>query len=229
MDRSQYDAWKEKSFKEVKFLFSGCSYTWGDELPNYLCERYSKIVSDHYQEKSINISECGISNDTIVRRTIDWLENVSADVVVIQFTVQQRLELFNEKGDIVNSTPQSIKTKQQEVYYKDVYTDQVGAENLWQNVFLWDSYCKEKGQKYVSLLADHYDNAIRFPDRLYEHGFGNYRKLCRDCMPSMINNGILGLMKQYPQHYVGGVCGGHPSVKGHIKMADKVVELIDAI
>ena len=116
MDKSQYDAWKEKSFKEVKFLFSGCSYTWGDELENYLVERYSKLVSDHYQERSINISECGISNDTIVRRTIEFLENVSTEVVVIQFTVQQRLELFNEKGDIVISTPQSIRTKQQEVY-----------------------------------------------------------------------------------------------------------------
>ena len=229
MDKSQYDAWKEKSFKEVKFLFSGCSYTWGDELENYLVERYSKLVSDHYQERSINISECGISNDTIVRRTIEFLENVSTEVVVIQFTVQQRLELFNEKGDIVISTPQSIRTKQQEVYYKDVYTDQVGAENLWKNVFLWDSYCKEKGQKYVSLLADHYDDAIRFPDRLFENGFGHWRKMCRDCMPTMLNNGVLGLMRQYPQHYANGVRGGHPSAKGHKKMADKVVELIDAI
>jgi len=229
VDKSQYDAWKEKSFKEVKFLFSGCSYTWGDELENYLVERYSKLVSDHYQERSINISECGISNDTIVRRTIEFLENVSTEVVVIQFTVQQRLELFNEKGDIVISTPQSIRTKQQEVYYKDVYTDQVGAENLWKNVFLWDSYCKEKGQKYVSLLADHYDDAIRFPDRLFENGFGHWRKMCRDCMPTMLNNGVLGLMRQYPQHYANGVRGGHPSAKGHKKMADKVVELIDAI
>ena len=229
MDKSQYDAWKEKSFKEVKFLFSGCSYTWGDELENYLVERYSKLVSDHYQERSINISECGISNDTIVRRTIEFLENVSTEVVVIQFTVQQRLELFNEKGDIVISTPQSIRTKQQQVYYKDVYTDQVGAENLWKNVFLWDSYCKEKGQKYVSLLADHYDDAIRFPDRLFENGFGHWRKMCRDCMPTMLNNGVLGLMRQYPQHYANGVRGGHPSAKGHKKMADKVVELIDAI
>lgn len=229
MDKSQYDEWRSQSLKKVDFLFSGCSYTWGDELENYLDDRYSRIVTDHYQKKSVNISECGISNDNIVRRTIDWLENTTAEVVVIQFTVQQRLELFDEEGNIVKCTPQSIRTKQQKVYYKDVYTDQIGAENLWNNVFLWDSYCKARGQKYVSLLADHYDDAIRFPDRMYEKGFGKWRRLCRDCMPTMVNNGILGLMKQYPQHYVGGVNGGHPSVKGHIKMADKVVELIDAI
>ena len=229
MDRSEYDAWREKSLKQASLLFVGCSWTYGDELYDRLNERYSKLVSDHYDRPSINLGECGVSNDYIVRNTIGWLDKIKADTVVIQFTVHQRLELFDDEGKIRPCTPQRLRSEQEKVYYKDVYTDQVGVENLWKNLFLWDSYCKHKGQKYVALIADHYDNAIRFPDRVFDKGIGHWRKLCRDIPRTMLNMDVLGLMRQYPKNYASGVMGGHPSAVGHKKIADKIIKLLDAI
>ena len=209
----------------MSLLFSGCSITWGDELQDRVNERFSNLVSP----RSVNLGECGVSNDFIVRNTIDWLGKMSVDIVVMQFTVHQRLELFDEEGNIEPLTPQRIRGKKEEVYYKDVYTDQIGVENLWKNLFLWDSYCKNTGQKYIALIADHYDDAIRFPNRMFDKGYGHWRKLCKDIPRTMLNMEVLGLMRQYPKHYAQGVRGGHPSAKGHQKIAEKVKELIDHI
>ncbi len=209
----------------MSLLFSGCSITWGDELQDRVNERFSNLVSP----RSVNLGECGVSNDFIVRNTINWLGKMSVDIVVMQFTVHQRLELFDEEGHIKPLTPQRIRGKMEEVYYKDVYTDQIGVENLWKNLFLWDSYCKNTGQKYIALIADHYDDAIRFPNRMFDKGYGHWRKLCKDIPRTMLNMEVLGLMRQYPKHYAQGVRGGHPSAIGHQKIAKKVQELIDHI
>jgi len=229
VDKSHYHAWRDSSLRSAPLLFTGCSWTYGDELHDRINERYSKIVSDHYGKASTNLGECGVSNDFIVRNTIGWLKKIQVEIVVIQFTVHQRLELFDDNGEILHCTPQRFRTEQEKVYYKNVYTDQIGVENLWKNLFLWDTFCKKRGQKYVALIADHYDNAIRFPDRVFDKGIGHWRKLCRDIPRTMLNMDVLGLMRQYPKHYAGGVHGGHPSALGHKKIADRIIQLIDAI
>tara|TARA_B100001996_G_scaffold379941_1_gene366500 strand:+ start:647 stop:1276 length:630 start_codon:yes stop_codon:yes gene_type:complete len=209
----------------MSLLFSGCSITWGDELQDRVNERFSNLVNP----KSVNIGECGVSNDYIVRNTINWLGKMTVDIVVMQFTVHQRLEYYDESGGIHRFTPQRIKNKTQDVYYRNVYTNQLGVENLWKNFFIWDSYCKSVDQKYVALIADHYDDAIRKPERLFEKGIGNWRSVCRDLKYTLLNADILGLMRQYPKNYAQGVGGGHPSAIGHQKIAEKVNELIDHI
>ena len=45
----------------------------------------------------------------------------------------------------------------------------------------------------------------------------------------LIQNQLLGMDRVDPQNYAQGVNGGHPSAEGHKKMANKVIELIDAI
>ena len=61
-------------------MFSGCSITYGDELENPEKDRFSK--------NHVNIARCGLSNDMIVMRTIEYIEqNPDVDYVVTQFTV----------------------------------------------------------------------------------------------------------------------------------------------
>ena len=76
----------------MSLLFSGCSITWGDELKNRYQARYSTLVSKHYNYRHFNLSACGISNDSIVRSTINTIQNTKPDIVVIQFTVHPRIE-----------------------------------------------------------------------------------------------------------------------------------------
>ena len=90
----------------MSLCFSGCSITWGDELKNQYQERYSTLVSNHYDVRHTNISEKGVSNDLIVRRTIKYLQNSKPDVVVIQYTVHPRFEFYEVNKDPVKFTPQ---------------------------------------------------------------------------------------------------------------------------
>ena len=209
--------------------FSGCSITWGDELNDRLNERYSKLVADHYNTKGYNMSECGISNDAIVRRTIEYLQGTRPDLVVLQFTVTQRIEFFDANVEPEKWTPQRLKSVRQRDYYTRIYNEVLGAENLWKNIFLFDSFCKSIGQKYVSIIAEHYESTQRWPERYYENKKGYWRSLCNDYTPVWMHMDVLKGLKQCPAHYANGFNGGHPSAKGHIKIADKIIELIDAI
>ena len=209
--------------------FSGCSITWGDELNDRLNERYSKLVADHYNTKGYNMSECGISNDAIVRRTIEYLQGTRPDLVVLQFTVTQRIEFFDANVEPENWTPQRLQSVRQRDYYLRIYNDVLGAENLWKNIFLFDSFCKSIGQKYVSIIAEHYENTQRWPERYYENNIGYWRSLCNDYTPVWMHMDVLKGLKQCPAHYANGFNGGHPSAKGHKAIANKIIELIDAI
>ena len=209
--------------------FSGCSITWGDELNDRLNERYSKLVADHYNTKGYNMSECGISNDAIVRRTIEYLRGTRPDLVVLQFTVTQRIEFFDANVEPEKWTPQRLKSVRQRDYYTRIYNEVLGAENLWKNIFLFDSFCKSIGQKYVSIIAEHYESTQRWPERYYENKKGYWRSLCNDYTPVWMHMDVLKGLKQCPAHYANGFNGGHPSAKGHKAIANKIIELIDAI
>ena len=218
----------------MNLLFSGCSITWGDELQSQYTERYSTLVSKHYDAIHSNISECGISNDTIVRNTIKHLQNTKPDIVVIQYTVHPRFEYYEVKKDPVKFTPQptfippQLKETHRD-YYTKVYNDALGAENMWKNIFLFDTYCKSIDQKYVSLIADHFERIIVKPDLFYQGHIGYWRGMCRDYKPTYIQKDLLGMEFKSPENYAQGKNGGHPSAEGHNKMANKVIELIDAI
>ena len=209
--------------------FSGCSITWGDELNDRLNERYSKLVADHYNTKGYNMSECGISNDAIVRRTIEYLQGTRPDLVVLQFTVTQRIEFFDANVEPEKWTPQRLKSVRQRDYYTRIYNEVLGAENLWKNIFLFDSFCKSIGQKYVSIIAEHYESTQRWPERYYENNIGYWRSLCNDYTPVWMHMDVLKGLRQCPAHYANGFNGGHPSAKGHKAIANKIIELIDAI
>ena len=211
----------------MSLCFSGCSITWGDELQNRLNDRFSHLVSQHYGCNGYNLSERGISNDAIVRRTIKYLKNTRPDVLVMQFTVTQRIEYFDKQPE--NWTPQRTRTRRERDYYTRIYNDVLGAENLWKNIFLFDSYCKSIGQKYVSIIAEHYENTQRFPERYYENKIGYWRSLLPDYTPVWMQMDLLKNLKTHPHHYANGVNGGHPSPEGHRTIANKIIELIDAI
>ena len=213
----------------MSLCFSGCSITWGDELQNKFQERYSTLVSQHYDARHTNISACGISNDTIVRNTIKHLQNTKSDIVVLQFTVTSRIEFYEENKDPQFYTPQNIKTMAHRNYYTKIYNDVLGVENMWKNIFLFDSYCKSVGQKYVSLIADHFERIIVNPHNYYNGHIGYWRSMCKDYNSIYIQRDLLKSDRINPENYAQGMKGGHPSASGHILIANKTIELIDAI
>ena len=209
--------------------FSGCSITWGDELHDRLNERFSTLVSNHYGCQHLNIGQCGVSNDFIVRNTIKYLQSNKPDIVVMQYTVHSRLEYFINQTTEKWTPQRANSTKRSRAYYLSVHNEIFAAENMWKNIFLFESYCKSVGQKYVSLMADHFERVIIKPERFYNGYYGNWRSMCKDRQPSFIQSELLGMDKINPQNYAQGFGGGHPSAEGHKVIANKIIELIDAI
>tara|TARA_B100000902_G_scaffold282790_1_gene268817 strand:+ start:236 stop:913 length:678 start_codon:yes stop_codon:yes gene_type:complete len=220
--------------------FSGCSFTFGDELKDPFNERFSTIVSNHYGCNHFNLSECGYSNDAIVRKTIKYLESNKPDAVCIQFTVPSRLEYFTNRGQIENWSVQHPRSRTNvNRYYISVYNKIMGCENIWKNIFLFDSYCKSKDIKYVSLIADHYEPVLRKPEKHYHiiNGFGDHnnmgywRSLCDGMHPWFLHRDLLGDIREekYQLNYSHGKNGGHPTAQGHSLIAKLVIELMDAI
>ena len=107
-------------------MFTGCSVTWGDELENRLEERFS---GSH-----INIAECGMSNDRMVMKTIEYIEqNPNVDYVVAQFSVPRRIVHY--KKGWKNITPWT-KNIESSVWYKYIDSQELRMMNLWKNVYI---------------------------------------------------------------------------------------------
>ena len=229
----------------MKILFHGCSITWGDELEDRENERYSKLVSDKFDTKENNIALCGNSNDRIVRETIEYLQTSKVDVVVMQFTVHSRIEWFDKDGWIHRFTPQLTSTHgklklkgiagrddlRERMYsagkwfYRFVYGDIFGVENMWKNILLFDAYCKANDIKFIPLLADHYAEPIRRPEKFYRVGHtGWWKPLCEGIPVVRIHESIL---KESPSPMF--LPKNHPSPLGHKEIANKVIELIEHI
>jgi len=172
-------------------LFSGCSITYGDELENRIEDRFSK----HH----INIAECGISNDMIVMKTIEHLEqNHSVDFVVVQFTVPRRSTYWKNKWKSI--TPWHDDTESR-VYYKYLDSQELRMMNLWKNVYILDQYLRD------------------IPHYFWRLGEGS-EKTCKNksifekVVPwsDMVTlYDLIGTPVNTPNHYVTG----HPNKKGH--------------
>ena len=229
----------------MKILFHGCSITWGDELEDRENERYSKLVCDKLGVEENNLANCGNSNDRIVRETIEYLKTSKVDVVVMQFTVHSRIEWFDKEGWIHRFTPQLTSTHgklklkgiagrddlRERMYsagkwfYRFVYGDIFGVENMWKNILLFDAYCKANDIKFIPLLADHYAEPIRRPEKFYRVGHtGWWKPLCEGIPVVRIHEGIL---KESPSPMF--LPKNHPSPLGHKEIANKVIELIEHI
>ena len=238
----------------MKILFHGCSITWGDELEDRENERYSKLVCDKLGVEENNLAQCGNSNDRIVRETIEYLQTSKVDVVVMQFTVHSRMEWFDKQGFPHKFTPQlttthgKLKLKGNPMsdelrerlhsagkwFYRFVYNDILGVENMWKNMVFFDSYCKANNITFIPLLADHFAEPIRRPEKFYHeaNGTGWWKPLYQGLPITYIHEDIIGHKKDgIGDHYYGEYHaeGNHPNALGHQKISEKVIELIEAI
>jgi len=196
--------------------FSGCSYTFGHGLDN-LNQRYSRLVSDHYGVIDNNISLCGAGNDDIVRRTVKYLENNEVDIVVIQYSDISRTQWISENGKYQNWTPstknrQRYDTEVHRSYYEHVYNRQVGIENAYKNIYLFDRYCRSRGQKYLPVYGE-------LRNSNYDTVFSEWKKLYKSKYITRI----------YPTGHVPVNETKHPCVKEHKMISDIIIKKIDEI
>lgn len=130
-------------------LFDGCSWTYGSELekPNddhdkRKRERWSNLVSEHFQTDHVNLGEGGKSNDGILRTTLAYCENHKIDLAIIQFTKSNRREIL--KKDYYKRLNAGRTESDIVAYYKHLNTQEDDIANFYKNKFLLEQYFKSK-------------------------------------------------------------------------------------
>ena len=172
-------------------LFSGCSITYGDELENPQEQRFSK--------NHINIAECGLSNDMIVMKTIEYIEqNPEVTYVVTQFTVPRRSTYYKNGWKNITPWKNNLESK---VYYKYLDSQELRNMNLWKNVYVLDQYLRDIPHYFWRLSEKSEEEAKK--QSIFE------RVVPWSNMLTLYD--LIGRPDTHPNHYVTG----HPNQLGH--------------
>ena len=172
-------------------LFTGCSITWGDDLENRLQDRFTKSYP--------NIAECGISNDMMVMKTIEYIDQTpNVDFVVAQFTVPRRSTYYDGKWKSITPWTKNVESK---VYYKYLDSQELRMMNLWKNVYILDQYLQD------------------IPHYFWRLGEYSEKDVTEDCIFRNLSPwsdmvtlyDLIGTPDGSPENYYTG----HPNKKGH--------------
>ena len=205
--------------------FDGCSHTWGQDLEDNLNERFSTLVSNHFSADHENGSKKGSSNDDITERTLTFIKNNPCDFGVVLMTYETRFKfnpVYKTIKPGVDRKRWSERHEISEIFFSKLFTSKVGAIQFYKNRFILEQAFKKKG---IPLILLQWIN-------LKYDGECVYKDYCEGSLPiitSWILPSLLGLPKVkeyfYSEHRKEVV--GHPNKKGHRKIADLIIELID--
>jgi hypothetical protein len=146
----------------MNLYFNGCSYTTGFELDDCESDRFSTLVSNHFKADHFNNAVAGSSNDQIVLRSLEFLENDSCDYAIIMLTHCERMTL--NKNIFTNRNPS---------FYEEYYNDEVGSLNFYKNRFILE---QEFEKKNIPLLLLQYYDVL---------GDNIYRRKCKGKIQSV--------------------------------------------
>lgn len=168
----------------MKIYFDGCSWTYGTELENKEEERFSKLISNHFDAEEVNLSCPGGSNQRIIRNLITEVDIKQYDLAVIQLTYSSRTEFHDGKDwRTINVNPRRVNIKNDfdnnvthqdfwEYYYTHICNDVfLGTqEKIAYETIL--NYCKSKNVPLILMSIDHktildYDLVLTKPWKRY--------------------------------------------------------------
>lgn len=235
---------------QCNILFNGSSFIFGGELegPNKDLEhqrthRFSHLVAEHYNATYSNLSEGGISNDWIVETTISWIEEGNiCDLAIIQFAPRNRILLYTHNKKELHGIPvqknQLVDLKKQknfldkwkicDNYYGLIYTDYLGTQNYYKNLFFLATYLKQKNINYIFLVTN-----LEISDESI-----GWQSKCKDIVIQPIQNNIIPRKSEDPSYYCKNyaaiskkypfwLTGFHPNELGHKKIAEYIINEID--
>jgi len=202
----------------MRIFFNGCSITWGAELEEKEDQRYSTLIGRQLDADVVNIAEAGVSNDWIVEKTISWFSDHNADLAIIQFTEPSRWIWYDpndrerriciQKTKNFSDYPEEYRASRD--YYKSIYSDLMGIQNRWKNQYILETFFKFRKIPYIFVdMKSHHH---------YEKQDCNWKTLCaqQETLNLMRNRSIL---ESYSKHSDRYAPNGHPSAKGHQRIA----------
>ena len=211
-------------------LFDGCSWTYGSELEGpdedhdkRKKERWSNLVSNHFESDHVNLGEGGKSNDGILRTTIEYCENHKVDFAVIQFTKNNRREILtprkgkNKYRRVLGSSTDEVN----QYYLKHLSTDDDDIANYYKNKFLLEFYFKVKKIPYFFIQLN------RRKSMEMKGAPTSWQLMCDSKPVTCLYNLLQGDLSYY--YYRAPQIGGHPNSKGHRKIADYIIKNLKGV
>ena len=198
----------------MKIYFDGCSFCWGGELKEEE-ERYSKLVCNALGAHESNMSRSGASNFRIARQCLVRYNMKDYDLAVIQLTYNSRneywdpgknifhqfrvnyLDRMDGKGELINR------------FYKDIYDPFYGDMYEYMFATAIRDHCKVMGIPLILLTVGVSENnkvsKTRSMDKKIDWDIDITELLQWDCYKPL----------------------GHPNQKGHQKIADRILEIVN--
>jgi len=204
--------------------FDGCSYTYGSDCENKKENRFSTLVSKHFNADHVNAAVTASSNDEITRRTFEFLKNNTCDYAIILMTHCTRFELSRRlmpgrSLDWLTKEEQNIY----DIFYKNYYNDDVGSINFYKNRYILECEFKRRN---IPLILFQYSPVSKN---------NIWREMCGDDLPLVTRgmmdrcDSLLGRRKNkdYFWDEANKKITGHFNHKGHRKIADWIISQID--
>lgn len=122
-----------------KLYAFGCSYTYGDETDMYYrdplkpsADAWPQLLADKMELDCINLGVSGASNDLIFKNTLEKINEIeNNDLVIVMMTFPDRKLINGVKDDKpVNAMPSEIDYTD---YYINYHSEELGLLNFIQN------------------------------------------------------------------------------------------------
>ena len=197
----------------MKIYFDGDSFTRGVELVNQTENRFSRLISDHYNTQEYNFSDAGACNGAIVRRLVVENNIKEYDLAVIQMTLPVRMEYYDGKQY------KNIRAKDfhewKQFYLRNIYHDKFGSDYEYLYYRAIKDHCNANGTPLIITT-----------NRSYKRQGVSWgvAELGKAPLNKRTNFDLYLDSKEYPR-----AKHGHPNKEGHRMIADDIIKLIDPI
>lgn len=193
--------------------FAGCSYTAGAELDNPEEERYSAKVCEHLLANEINTAKNNYSNDMICKKTLELVESVDVDFMIVQVSSFLRFS-FPFDNECVTINPHRRQKYDYDYVAKIVYSKESDYSH-WYELTRWKilsihHYLKNKKINHLFLFMLQSDADMFMRDIMIDQEF---RKRCE----------FTSLMEFTKKNDYGFLKGMHPSARAHEMIAKELV------
>jgi hypothetical protein len=210
----------------MNILTNGDSFTYGDELSNLICA-WPHVLANKINASVVNLGTPGASNDSIVRRTLDYVVNPlnkRPDMVIIGWSNAGRIEAADEAGvwDVWPGSQQAsdVTPWRSDLikYVSGYHSSAYYHKKYYQQVMLMQMFLNAMNINYV-MLNTHYHDYYR---KIFFTEVAWYRDKIDTTRFVEFDRG--GMM-EWTQDCVKGP-GGHFLEYGHGIVADKIYEHI---
>jgi hypothetical protein len=204
----------------------GDSFTYGDELNNPKKDAWPVLLSNKLGMSLINEGRCGVSNEFIVKKTIQAIPKYKPNLVIVAWTSFGRAEFSDQYGvyDIWPGCSSRVFDEDHKLQYRKELIKYITVNNnnehdyrRWlRQVVLTQNFLQNHQIDYI--MCNVFDNQHRF-GKFYKDNQGYYELIDHTKFVGWPSDGFVEWVYNTPHGP-----GGHPLEQGHKQIAEKIYE-----